>query len=133
MSIPDNTTHVYTRQHKTTGLQPNFAGPFPLVERLSRSTTKIKVGHRVSGEPIYEIRHLNDVKLVNPEPEVEDAVRAKRGRQKLPDPPAADALLSVASIDFSKPPPPLQAWVASKTQLDDINSSISKGRNRPKL
>ena len=41
---PLTVTHVYTKQHKTTGLQPSYCGPFPVIERLSRSTVKIRVG-----------------------------------------------------------------------------------------
>ena len=56
--IPDGVTHVYTKQHKALGLQPSFAGPFPVEERLSRSTFKLKVGYKVSGEPIIGVREF---------------------------------------------------------------------------
>ena len=32
---------------------------------------------------------------------------------------------AISSIDFTKPPPPLQSWVASPDELDAINKSIS--------
>ena len=42
--LPEHITHVYTRQHQTTGLQPPYEGPFPVAERVSRSVVKIVVG-----------------------------------------------------------------------------------------
>ena len=59
--IPDNVTEVYTRQHQKTGLQTPFEGAFKLKERLSRSTFKIEVGEKKSGEKRYEVRHANDL------------------------------------------------------------------------
>ena len=56
--IPPDVSHVYTKQHKALGLQPTFAGPFPVVERISKSVVKIKVGCKVNGDPIFELRHL---------------------------------------------------------------------------
>ena len=100
--LPPEITHVYTKQHKALGLQPSFAGPFPLVERLSRSTIEIKVGHKINGEPIFEVRHLNDLKLANPESHIADATRAKRGRPKKQTPAISEEVeQTVAAIDFS--------------------------------
>ena len=48
---PLSVTHVYTKQHNTTGLQAPYCGPFPIVERLSRSQVKIRVGFDVRGNP----------------------------------------------------------------------------------
>ena len=53
--IPAGVTHVYTKEHQTTGLQTAFQGPFPLVEQLSRSTVKIEVGIFKNGEKRYEV------------------------------------------------------------------------------
>ena len=78
--IPANVTHVYTRQHKTTGLQPPFEGPFRIASRPSRSTVKLEVGIYNNGEARYEIRHLNDLRLAHPESLVAPAVRPKLGR-----------------------------------------------------
>ena len=64
--IPLEVTHVYTRQHKKSGLESPFEGPFRIHERLSRSTFKLEVGHYHSGEPRYEVRHINDLKLAHP-------------------------------------------------------------------
>ena len=87
--IPDDVTHVYTRQHKALGLQSPYAGPFKIEQRLSRSTIKICVGNKVSGEPIYEVRHLNDIKICDPNSYVSPATRPKKGRpSKVPEPSA---------------------------------------------
>ena len=78
--IPVDVTHVYTRQHKTTGLQPPFEGPFRIASRPSRSTVQLEVGVYNNGEPRYEIRHLNDLRLAHPESLAAPAVRPKLGR-----------------------------------------------------
>ena len=62
---PTSITHVYTKQHNTTGLEAPYCGPFPIVERPSRSTVKIKVGLTKSGEPSYEL--TNHEKLARPQ------------------------------------------------------------------
>ena len=129
LNLSPETTHVYTKQHKALGLQPSFAGPFPLVEKLSRSTVKIKVGHKVNGEPIFEVRHLNDLKEASPDSHVSNASRAKKGRPtKKPDTTALASFL--ASIDFTKPPPTMSTkpWVATKQDIADLNNSISNSR-----
>ena len=112
--IAENVTHVYTKQHKALGLQPSFAGPFPIDQRLSRSTFKLKVGFKVSGEPIYEIRHLNDLKAAEPDSHVAEAVRAKKGRPK-------------SSPDSSEKKKP-NSWSASAEELNQLNEQINGGR-----
>ena len=58
---PPTVTHVYTRQHNTTGLQAPYQGPFPVISRPSRSTVKIRVGYSKHNVPRYEIRHWRDL------------------------------------------------------------------------
>ena len=100
--LPDNIKRVYTRQHKALGLQPVFAGPFDIVERLSKSTVKLLVGNKVNGEPIYETRHLNDLKIQEPDSLLQPIERPKRGRPKKTSMPNANV---IAAINFSVPPP----------------------------
>ena len=50
-------THVYLRQHKTTPLSPISKGPYEIIERLGKSTIKIKVGSFKSGAPRTEVHH----------------------------------------------------------------------------
>ena len=80
--IPVNVTHVYTRQHKTTGLDCPYEGPFRIESRPSRSTVKIEVGIFKNGEKRYEIRHLNDLKLAHPDSLAAPATRPTLGRPK---------------------------------------------------
>ena len=82
--VPDNVTHAYTRQHKTTGLQSPFEGPFLIESRPSRSTVRLEVGVYSSGEKRYEIRHLNDIKFAH-----KDSLAAPASRPKLGRPPTA--------------------------------------------
>ena len=77
--FPD-VSHVYTREHQTTGLQPSYQGPFPVVERPSRSTAKIEVGVYKSGEKRYEIRHVNDLRPAHPDSFAAPFHRPKLGR-----------------------------------------------------
>ena len=85
--LPDNVTHVYTRQHQTTGLQTPYEGPFRIASRPSRSTVQIEVGVYKSGEKRYEIRHLNDLRVAHP-----DSFASPMARPKLGRPPKATAL-----------------------------------------
>ena len=78
--IPSDVTHVYTRQHKTTGLQVPYEGPFKIDSRPSRSTLKLEVGLYSNGEKRFEIRHLNDVRLAHPDSLTAPASRPKLGR-----------------------------------------------------
>ena len=78
--IPLNVTHVYTRQHKATGLQTPYEGPFRIASRPSRSTVQIEVGLYKSGEKRYEIRHFNDLKIAHPDSLAAPATRPKLGR-----------------------------------------------------
>ena len=80
-AIPEDITHVYTRQHKAVGLQPSWEGPFRIESRPSRSTVQLDVGTYKNGEKRLEIRHFNDLKLAHPDsPAGVTAVRPKLGR-----------------------------------------------------
>ena len=79
---PESITHVYTKQHNTTGLQPPYSGPFPIVSRPSRSQVKIKVGLTKNGFPRYELRSWRDLKIAPVDPDnVQEASRPARGRK----------------------------------------------------
>ena len=129
-SIPPNITHVYTRQHKATGLQSPFSGPFFIEERLSNSTFKIRVGYNVKGDPLYEVRHLNDLKLAHPGSNTAEASRPKRGRPRLvttpshPETNAVDLNNNIASINFSVPPPGWSAGNSKSTTSGTNNCSL---------
>ena len=100
-AIPDNITHVYTRQHKKVGLSSPFEGPFRIHERLSRSTVKIEVGKFLSGEPRFEVRHINDLKLAHP-----DSMAAEASRPKLGRPARSDSRTSTDRQSLSPSPTP---------------------------
>ena len=80
---PESVTHVYTRQHNVTGLQPQFCGPFPVVSRPSRSQVKIRVGFDKQNQPRYEIRNWRDLKILE-NSDLPAAERPKRGRPSKP-------------------------------------------------
>ena len=140
--IPTNVTHVYTKQHKATGLQAPYAGPFFIEERLSNSTVKIRVGYNVKGEPLYEVRHFNDLKLSHPNSNAAEASRPKRGRPNktmvppIVTEPTTDINNNIALIKFTVPPPTIptssepKTWSASSEQLKSINEAISYRQTR---
>ena len=53
----DTCTHVYTKRAKVGPLEPRFDGPYEILERLGKTSLKIKVGEFVNGQPRVEIRH----------------------------------------------------------------------------
>ena len=131
--LPENIKFVYTRQHKAQGLQAPFAGPFELVERLSNSTIKIKVGEKVSGEPIYEIRHLNDIKISEENSLTAPATRPRKGRpsKSSTNEPGAQHV-SIAAIKFSVPPPPIAGisnWYPTHAEPHRPTESFSASRS----
>ena len=86
--IPEGVTKAYVRQHKKTGLQAPFEGPFDIAERISRSTVKLHVGNFKDGTKKYEIRHANDLKFTHPDSLAAPIHRPSRGRPRtsvLPD------------------------------------------------
>ena len=92
------TTHVYTKQHDVKGLQARFKGPFPIVERPSRSTILIKVGTHKDGSDRTELRTWADCKSAYRREGVPDAQRPKLGRPAkaaaFNSPPESDTILS---------------------------------------
>ena len=101
-SIPDNVTHVYTRQHKAVGLQTPWEGPFRIESRPSRSTVQLDVGTYKNGEKRYEIRHFNDLKLAHPDSAAAEAVRPKLGR------PPKTSIQPGGQQSTDQPPPPTE-------------------------
>ena len=71
---------MYTKQHKTVGLEAPYSGPFPVVSRPTRSTVKIKVGLTRAGEDRHEVRHWRDLKVAHMAPDAKEAARPMRGR-----------------------------------------------------
>ena len=80
-SLPPGTTHVFTKQHKTLGLDPSWAGPFPVMEQVSRSQVRIKIGLSKEGNVRSEVRRLHDVKPAFVDSSTQDAERPRRGRK----------------------------------------------------
>ena len=78
--IAEDVTHVYTRQHQTTGLQSHFEGPFRIEERVSRSIFKLEVGSYKDGRKRFELRHLNDLKPAHPKSIAAPASQPRLGR-----------------------------------------------------
>ena len=101
--LPDNITHVYTKQHQTTGLQSHFEGPFEIAERVSTSVVKLKVGTYKDNRIRYEYRHLNDIKPAHPKSLAAPMERPKLGR---PTTSLSASPESSASTEASTLPPP---------------------------
>ena len=78
--LPEDVTEVYARQHKTTGLQTPFEGPFKIHKRLTKSVIQLEVGVYKDGSKRFELRHLNDLRLAHPDSMAAPAQRPKLGR-----------------------------------------------------
>ena len=95
--LPAGTTHVFVKQHKTQGLDPPWSGPFPVMEKISRSQIRIKVGLRKEGNVRSEVRRLHDIKPAFLAEGVQDAERPRRGRKAHPPPLPPDTPTSEAA------------------------------------
>ena len=124
--IPSNVTHVYTRQHKATGLQCPYEGPFPIVERPSRSTVKIDVGSYKSGERRYEIRHFNDLKLAHPDSLAAPAARPKLGRPSKTTVQPDGQVTTDDRVQTEGSPSPQNRFPNPTVGADDVTGSSSK-------
>ena len=142
--IPLDVTHVYTRQHQTTGLQCPFEGPFEILERPSRSTVKIRVGQYQDGRDRVEIRHFNDLKLAHPDSMASPVSRPKLGR---PATSSSDPSIATEATPVPKPPNRLLKTTSKQTsgstgrvstggaadasQQHDSHATSSSGRQHP--
>ena len=128
-TLPPGTTHVMTRQHKTTGLDPNWSGPFPVLEQVSRSQIKIKVGHFKDGSPKIELRRLQDIKPAYLEPGSVNAERPARGRPPTRPPPAPVPELLIPSSSSPPSSSPEPAKNSSTNQQINNQPVVSKQDN----
>ena len=141
-------------QHKQYGLDPPYRGPFKILQRLSRSTVRIQVGTYADGSARTEDRHWCDLKPIKlQDSEIKLDERPKLGRKPIDKPtittgpptekpftgfhsqeiPQKKNLfaegdwsdMDIAKIDFTKPPPNIKPWSASKEELAKINQSIN--------
>ena len=118
--IPEGVTHVYTRQHKKTGLQAAYEGPFKVHSRPTKSTFKIEVGLYRDGEPRYEIRHANDLKIAH-----EDSLAAPASRPALGRPPnkSPTPLSSSPDPNPSTGPPSIPPFSKEQTGGGEIQTT----------
>ena len=138
----EDVTHVYVKQHETRGLDPNYRGPFKVVNRPTRSTLEIRAGLNKEGVVRKEWRAWSDCKPAHMRKDAVAAERPKRGRPpkqaaeadtvvepdqpstsstaprsvrstRNPAPNYVDAL--VVTPDFTKPPPPFTRYAEPRT------------------
>ena len=119
----DKVTHVYIKRGKTTPLGPRFDGPFQIMERLSNSCLKIKVGMYASGEPKYEMQHLSNCKAVALGSDITPAQRPLVGRKKLN--PDATKFVAQSKRDIPSKVQTNKNWSSAKDIRD------MKAHNRP--
>ena len=80
----DHITHVFVKRGKTTPLGHSFDGPFLIINRVSNSCIKIRVGSYANGDPKYEIQHWANCKPAHLAPNTTEAARPKVGRKLNP-------------------------------------------------
>ena len=66
VNCPDTSkvTHIYLKKGKTPPLGPKYEGPFKIIERVSQSCIKIRVGTAADGTPRLETHHWSNFKPV---------------------------------------------------------------------
>ena len=122
--LPEGLTHVFTRQHQTTGLQTPYMGPFRVHSRPSRSTFKIEVGTYKDGTKRFEIRHANDLKFAHPKSLASPVERPKLGR------PAATTSLTDGQVqtEAKRPVRPDPTPPRSK-QTGSVNGNLQQNNH----
>ena len=128
---PATVTHVYTKQHNVTGLQAPYTGPFPVVDRPTRSTVKIKVGESITGQPRYEIQNWRDLKIGHLAQDAPEASRPKRGRPSKPVTGQADTSNSTdeseaASAKINKPVAPPTRSVNTELNARENSNNLRR-------
>ena len=109
-------THVYVKEDKskTTPLAPRWSGPYPILDRPSNSTLKIKIGTYASGQTRTQIVHWNNCRVAFMRDGQKEASRPKLGRPPQVPP------------NFVLPPPPPQDTTSdTMSDLDSESSSIT--------
>ena len=131
--IPADVTHVYTRQHHSTGLQSPYEGPFRIDERISRSVVKIEVGAYKDGRKRFEFRHLNDIKLAHPQSLAAPVTRPALGRPSSSSSSSSNACKDMSEQSGPDPQPPQNPVVSESKQNDaeDTGSVIEQTTGPP--
>ena len=63
ISRTENVSHVYVKVDKPQSLCPNFEGPYPIVDRPSRSQVTVKIGTFKNGEPPLQTYNWQSCKI----------------------------------------------------------------------
>ena len=75
-------SHVYTKRPKKTPLGPVNDGPFPIRQRIGKSSLKLAVGESANGQERTEVRHWRTCYPADLAEDTKDASRPNRGRKK---------------------------------------------------
>ena len=99
----EKATHVYVKKGKPTPLGPIKMGPFPILERPSKSTLKLIVGTNPDGSRKTEIQHWENCQPAALEVGAKVAERPKRGRKPKEAPPSTPGTAPAPTGDTSTP------------------------------
>ena len=127
-ALPPGTTHVFTKNHKTLGLDPSWSGPFPILESISRSQIRIKIGLTKDGNVRSEVRRLHDVKPAFMDESTPVAERPNRGRKPLQRP-SAPTYADITKTNSSEPA--LKVNKATPPNSNGLNVSNGFHSNNP--
>ena len=82
-SITDKADHVYIKLEKTDNLGISYQGPFPIVDRPSKTTVTIRVGHTAKGQPRLETHHWDRLQIAHLRPDALVAKKIQLGRKRV--------------------------------------------------
>ena len=82
-AITDTTTHVYVKRGKVAPLGVKWDGPFKIIERIGKSSLKVRVASYANGLPRYETHHWMNCKPAYFIAEPQEAEKPRRGRKRV--------------------------------------------------
>ena len=91
MPNTENATHVYVVNDKQTGMMSRYSGPYKILQRMSDSTIKIRVGFFAGGEERVEVQHWSRCKPAFVREGQAEAEKSKLGRPTKTRPPSSEA------------------------------------------
>ena len=81
ISFTDKASHVYVKVEEPKGLSPKFEGPYPIVNRPTRTTVQVRLGSYVNGDPRLQTYNWRSMKIAHLRPNASEGSRPVLGRR----------------------------------------------------